>query len=104
VESELLSQPEILQAMVFGEAQPALGALIAPSPGADDEAVSAAVNRANDGLPEYARVGRWLRVPRFDPARGEATANGRPRREALAAAYDSFINKENELECPSSPA
>lgn len=91
VESELLSEPEILQALVFGEAQAVLGALIVPMPGRPDEAVAAAVARVNARLPDYAHVGRWRRTPPFDPAAGQLTPNGRPRRAVLLDAYADFV-------------
>lgn len=87
VESELLAEPQILQAMVMGEAQASLSALIVPMPGADPAQVEAAVARANARLPDYARVDDWRLVPPFDPAAGQVTANGRPRREVLRQAY-----------------
>lgn len=91
IESELLSEPEILQALVFGEAQTVLGALIVPMPGQPDEAVVAAVARVNARLPDYAHVGRWRPTPPFDPAAGQLTANGRPRRAVLLNAYADFV-------------
>jgi len=93
VESELLAQPEIRQAVVFGEAQAELGALIVPLvPGMDDTAVAQAVARANLSLPDYAQVKRWhVRAP-FDPALGELTNNGRPRRTVLLSHHSDFIH------------
>jgi long-chain acyl-CoA synthetase len=87
VESELLAEPQILQAMVLGEAAASLSALIVPMPGVDPAQVEAAVTRANARLPDYAHVGDWRLVPPFDPAAGQVTANGRPRREALRRTY-----------------
>ena len=87
VESELLAEPQILQAMVMGEAQAALSALIVPMPGVDPAQVEAAVTRANARLPHYAHIGDWRLVPPFDPAAGQVTTNGRPRRETLRRAY-----------------
>ncbi|KQS54413.1 AMP-dependent synthetase [Brevundimonas sp. Leaf363] len=87
VESELLAEPHILQAMVLGEAEAALSALIVPMPGVDPAQVDAAVARANGRLPDYARVEAWRPVPPFDPAAGQVTANGRPRRDALRRAH-----------------
>ncbi|RZJ44868.1 MAG: AMP-dependent synthetase [Brevundimonas sp.] len=87
VESELLAEPQILQAMVMGEAQPSLSALIVPMPGVDPARIEAAVARANGRLPDYAHVGDWRLVPPFDPAAGQVTANGRPRRDVLRRAY-----------------
>ena len=91
VESELLSEPEILQALVFGEAQPALGALIVPMPGRTEDAVAAAIARVNARLPDYAHVERWRQTPPFDPANGQLTANGRPRRAVLLTTYADFV-------------
>ena len=93
VESELLAQPEIRQALVFGDGQAELGALIVPlTPHIGEEAVAGAVERANENLPAYARIRWWrLRGP-FDPAAGELTANGRPRRAALLSGHRDFIN------------
>lgn len=87
VESELLAEPQILQAVVLGEAEASLSALIVPMPGTDPVQVEAAVGRANGRLPDYAHVGGWRLVPPFDPAAGQLTANGRPRRDALRRAY-----------------
>ncbi|WP_433933306.1 AMP-binding protein [Brevundimonas diminuta] len=89
IESELLAEPQILQAMVMGEAEAALSALVVPMPDADPDQVEAAVARANGRLPDYARIGDWRPVPPFDPAAGQVTANGRPRRDALRRAYAS---------------
>jgi long-chain acyl-CoA synthetase len=61
VESVLLSQPEIAQAIVYGDAQPHLSALIVPSsPRAD---IGAAVARVNEKLPDYARIKKFRDVP-----------------------------------------
>jgi hypothetical protein len=70
---------------VFGDAQPALSAVLWPMrPELPDAALQAAVERANATLPDYARVQRWCRgAAPFSAAAGLATANGRPRREAI---------------------
>ncbi|WP_420470623.1 AMP-binding protein [Brevundimonas sp. FT23042] len=87
VESELLAEPQILQAMVMGEAAATLSAILVPMPGADPSQVQAAVARANGRLPDYARIADWRLVAPFDPAAGQVTANGRPRREVLRRTY-----------------
>lgn len=95
VESELLAQPEIGQAVVFGEGASELCAVIVPSRGnLPDGALAAAVARANATLPGYARVGRWRPSPPFDPGQGELTGNGRLRREALRARHADFIEPQ----------
>jgi long-subunit acyl-CoA synthetase (AMP-forming) len=94
VESELLAEPEIAQAAVFGEAAAQLCALLAPARGdLGPEAIDRVVARVNARLPDYARVARWRGVAPFDPDRGEVTANGRPRRQALHAAHRDFIDQ-----------
>jgi long-subunit acyl-CoA synthetase (AMP-forming) len=92
VESELTAQPEIRQAVVLGEAQASLSALIVPLiPGMDRSAIATAVARANANLPAYAQVGRWLVRDGFDVAAGELTNNGRPRRAVLSARHRDFL-------------
>jgi long-subunit acyl-CoA synthetase (AMP-forming) len=85
VETALRSEAAIAQAVVFGDAQPTLGAVLWPSdPLAPDASLAAAVDAANARLPDYARVARWARaVAPFDTTSGLATANGRPQREAI---------------------
>ena len=100
VESELQASPAIAHAVVFGDDQPALGAVLWPARAqASDEELAQAVARANTRLPDYARIARWLRgrAP-FTAAAGMATANGRPRREAIARLHadDLFIDTTTE--------
>ncbi len=85
VETALKNQAAVQQAVVFGDGQPALSAVLWPSqPALDDSALQAAVDQANTGLPDYARVARWVRGrDDFDASTGLATANGRPRRAAI---------------------
>lgn len=87
-EAELLAGGAIAQAAVFGEARARLCALVVPAPDATSEAIEAQVRAANQRLPDYARVGAWLRADEpFTPRNGFATANGRARRDALWRAY-----------------
>jgi acyl-CoA synthetase (AMP-forming)/AMP-acid ligase II/pyrroloquinoline quinone (PQQ) biosynthesis protein C len=85
VESALLAQGGIAQAMAYGEAASALSALIVPS--SLDADLEQAVAAANATLPEYARVAQWRGVLPFTPANGQLTGNGRPKRDAISAAY-----------------
>jgi acyl-CoA synthetase (AMP-forming)/AMP-acid ligase II len=99
-ESILLESPLIAQAAVFGEARPFLIAiLVASADDVSDAALEAAVARANSELPDYARIGAWLRARTpFTAANGLATPNGRIRRDALftqcAAALDQIYVTE----------
>lgn len=89
VESVLLSQPDIAQAVVFGDAQPYLTALLVPLSAQTD--LDAAVRRVNEGLPAYARVGVFHAIAPFSVAAGTLTGTGRPRREAIAKQYHHLI-------------
>ncbi len=84
VEGALLAGGGIAQAVVLGEGQPALSAVLWAWPGADDARLQAAVEAANAALPDYARVARWVRAAApLSAESGLATANGRPRRDAV---------------------
>jgi long-subunit acyl-CoA synthetase (AMP-forming) len=92
-EAELVAGRAILQAAVFGEARPRLCALVVPAPGAAESAVDAQVRAANARLPDYARIGAWLRADApFTAQNGFATANGRARRDALWQAYGARLD------------
>lgn len=85
IEGLLVEQPEIAQAMVRGEGQAVLEALVVPArPTAD---LNAAVAHVNAGLPSYARVGKATPVPPFTPTNGLLTGNGRLRRAAIDALH-----------------
>src|SRR5262245_926542 len=88
-EAELVAQPAIAQAAVFGEARAHLCAvLVAASAAFSDTALERHVDAANARLPDYAQVRRWVRADSgFTSQNGLATANGRPRREAIWQTY-----------------
>jgi long-subunit acyl-CoA synthetase (AMP-forming) len=93
VESELQATADgRLRAVVLGDRQPHLGAVLwSPSIVADD-VLSAIVEKTNTRLPDYARVARWVRARHaFDATSGMATPNGRPRRSAIAEAYRTSL-------------
>jgi long-subunit acyl-CoA synthetase (AMP-forming) len=94
VESELAHEPAIRHAIAFGEAQPAVTALLSPAkPDLPEDAIQAAIERVNARLPAHARVGRWVRMaepPSF--SNGLLTANGRVRREQALARYQTLLN------------
>ena len=93
VEAELVQQLPIAQAWLHGEALPANVAVIVPRGEVGDALLQAAIDRVNAGLPDYARVHRWLRAEQpFAEANGLATANGRLRRAALFQHYRSAID------------
>jgi len=93
VETELRSQPALLQAAVFGDGLPSLSAVLWPTQDSlSDATLQAAVDAANATLPDYARVQRWRRAELpFDAAHGMATANGRPQRDAILARHPDVL-------------
>lgn len=95
VETVLASQPAIAQAVVMGDGLPELQAVIWPSPAAGPEphaAIAQAVERANRGLPDYARVGAWvIGQAAHDQAHGLFTPNGRPVRARVQARYSPLL-------------
>ena len=100
VEAALVAQPEIAQIVVAGDARNVLAAIVVPFPGVTHEQVSAAIARANEQLPDYARVGHWLEAAPFSLQNGLATGNGRPIRAAILDHYAAQIaalypNEEN---------
>ncbi|MFY8130576.1 MAG: long-chain acyl-CoA synthetase, partial [Burkholderiaceae bacterium] len=89
VETTLKSEPAIAQAVVFGNDQPALSAVLWPSrPEVTHALLETAVQAANAYLPDYARIAHWVRADQaFSADTGLATANGRPVRERIEATY-----------------
>ncbi|MFN4362303.1 MAG: AMP-binding protein [Hylemonella sp.] len=92
VETALGNQPVIRQAVVYGDSEPSLWAVLWPvQAGTTDAALQAAVDSANATLPDYARITRWTRGrAAFSAETGYATTNGRPQRAAILAAHADF--------------
>jgi len=84
-EGELLDGPLVAQAAVFGDDRPWLAAVLVPtSRDIDDAALAAHVAQVNARLPDYARIGGWIRAAEPCTAQnGLATPNGRLRRDAV---------------------
>lgn len=82
VETALRDEPAILQAVVFGDGEPALSAVLWPTRDSVSNAqLQAAVDAANAALPDYARIAHWtLAEAPFSAESGLATPNGRPQR------------------------
>jgi long-subunit acyl-CoA synthetase (AMP-forming) len=97
VESQLLLDPRIAQAAVFGEARPFnVAVVVARDHGlpAEVDGIARAIAVANANLPDYARVGRWILADApFSVAHGQYTGSGRPRRAAIWSTYAARIKE-----------
>lgn len=95
VERELQQEPEIARAIVVGDAQPYLAALISPTTAGNTPGrIEAAVARANRRLPDYAQVRSWSHPAKaFTFANGALTANGRPRRAHILRKNEPLIRQ-----------
>jgi len=92
VEREILLDPAIAQLVVFGEARPFNVAIIVPRPGATTEAVQAAIDAANQRLPDYARIARFILAEAPFTVENEfLTGTARPRRAQIAAHYAASL-------------
>jgi len=96
IESELLSDPLIAQAAVFGNDLPYLVAVLVPASEdiskADIESVIADVN---ERLPDYARIGAHVMASSpFSIVSGEMAASGSPCRAAIEQHYFEQINNQ----------
>ncbi|HVO02121.1 MAG TPA: AMP-binding protein [Candidatus Cybelea sp.] len=99
IECELTAEPSIAQAAVFGEARPRNAAIIVPRGLPEAATITADIGKANERLPDYARVHRWLIAENaFSPANGMATANGRLRRDAILETYRTRLDRLYEEE------
>jgi long-subunit acyl-CoA synthetase (AMP-forming) len=92
IESVLMSKPMLRQCVVMGDAKPYLTAVICAPVQISDQAIQQWIDTCNESLPDYARLGGWLRVSEQD-LKPYMTANGRPQRETINAIYDERLNR-----------
>lgn len=94
-EGLLLSSGLFLQAVVYGEGQESLSALLVLRDASQADRVADALALVNRQLPDYARITRHLPINRaFSFQNGLCTANGRIRRDAIWQAYGPQLNGE----------
>lgn len=62
IERELVAQPQINQALLYGEGKPFNLAIIVANKLVDDNELDLIVDSLNQSFPDYARIGRWIRA------------------------------------------
>ena len=91
VEAELQNELVVGLAAVFGEARESNVAVLVPRGEPSDDDLQQAVDRCNERLPDYARVGHWRRLEMAQLHQmGGLTGNGRIKRDAIAEAVSDF--------------
>lgn len=95
IERELAHEPAIRHALAIGEGRPGVHALVCPArPELGHTAITHAVERANERLPDYARVRRVVRMPEEPTlSNGLLTANGRLRRERILERFGALLDQ-----------
>jgi long-chain acyl-CoA synthetase len=92
VESVLMSAPLFNQTVVLGDERPYLVALLVAPQQVSDGDIECWVNQCNKNLPDYAKLGRWVRVLGQD-IQPYMTATGRPQREEIKQAFTACIDQ-----------
>lgn len=93
-ESLLLGSSVIAQAVVMGDGQASLTALIVPvNTSISGTQIKQAIDQVNQQLPDYARIINWLLAEPMTPANGFTTINGRPKRQAIESHYKQALDE-----------
>jgi len=94
VERELNLMPSIAQSALFGEAMPFNTAIIVANPNATLDTIEADIAKVNLTLPDYAKVGKWIRADEpFSLNNAQLTANHRIRRSQIWDQYGKQIEE-----------
>jgi len=92
VESELTAADAVVQAFVYGEAQPYNIAILVAASGATMSRLQKAVDNANSQLPDYAQIHRWIQAETpFRLQNQQLTPTGRLRRKRIERDYQDLI-------------
>lgn len=92
LESELIQAVGARQAVVFGDGEPHLSALLVVQDGRSPEQLRSSLSRLNAGLPDYARLeALYVRRQLLTQSQGYITANDRPVRHQLQADLPTLL-------------
>ena len=89
IEGMLMAEPEIMQAVVTGDGEAYVSALLVAAEGADAASVAEAVKRANERLGIVERVRRHRLVPPFTQENGLLTPTQKIRRQLVLSAHQA---------------
>jgi long-chain acyl-CoA synthetase len=93
IESELSLCPSIAQVMVVGDGQAFCSAILVPrSNAADARQIATEISHINKQLPDYARIQKFILAEPFTSHNQLLTDNGRLRRAAIMARYESTLH------------
>ena len=91
VEASLVSSSVISQVAVFGEARPALSAIVVTNNHNNLE-VKNAIQECNKYLPDYAQIHHWLIADTpFNTQSNTLTSNGRLKRKNIELIYEDKL-------------
>jgi long-chain acyl-CoA synthetase len=93
IEGMLVTEPAIAQAVVCGEGQAGITALIVPAQGHDEVSVAAAVADVNKRLSVIERIRKYATVPPFTVDNGLLTATQKIRRHLVMQAHAEELRK-----------
>ncbi len=91
IEGLLMAEPEVLQAVVFGDGQTGLSGLIVPADGQDARTVAAAVARVNQRLAVPERIRRHALAAPFTIENGLLTPSQKIKRAAVLRAHRGAV-------------
>jgi len=91
IEGLLMHEPEILQAVVTGDGEAGLSALLVPAEGGDSASVGAAVARVNARLSVTERIRRHRLVPPFTIENGLLTPSHKIRRNQVLRTHRGVL-------------
>lgn len=91
IEGLLMNEPEIAQAVISGDGQAGLSALLVPAHDGDAVTVAAAVARLNPRLSPTERIRRHALVPPFTIENGLLTPSHKIRRRAVIKAHGAAL-------------
>ena len=92
IEGLLMNEPEVAQAVVCGDGQAGLSALLVPHEGGDATTVAAAVARLNKRLSQSERIRRHALAPPFTIENGLLTPSHKIRRRAVMQAHGAALD------------